>query len=70
MTAWSERLETLYNASLPFIDVDIFMLPEKKFWGSILSPVFIHPSSSYLLNLSSETDVVGKKCSFRKGFVD
>jgi hypothetical protein len=45
--------------------------PRKKYRGSILS--LLSPSlrpSSYLLNFSSEIDVVDKKRSFKLGLVD
>jgi hypothetical protein len=58
----------------------LFLCSPKKIRGSILSPLCpsvvslsVRPSvrpNSYLLNLSSEIDVVDNKCSLRLGLVD
>jgi hypothetical protein len=45
------------------------MLPVKIPGEHTVAVVSICPSS-YLLNLSSEIDVVDNKCSLRQGFVD
>jgi hypothetical protein len=55
------------------IVINIFVIPSspKRISGSILLPLCLSIClSSYLPNLSSEIDFVGKKCSFRKGLVD
>jgi hypothetical protein len=51
----------------------IFVLPEKNFGEHTVAVVSVCPSvhlSSQLLNISSEIEVVGKKCSFKQRHVN
>ena len=60
----------ILRRGMGMVSSEILICFSKKFGGHTAAVVFIHPSLCYyLLNFSSEIDVVDNKCFLRQGFV-